>query len=96
MNIRWLVCAFALSMGVASAEPPTTPRRRAAKLDHARSAQERGSRVHVLKDVIVVGRGQRPMAVVDLSPERFGFPVGTARYSQHDRRFLPTRSLERW
>ena len=96
MNIRWFLLAFALGIGMASAAPPATPRRRAAKLDHARTAQERGSRVHVLKDVIVVGREQRPMAVIDLSPERFSFSVGTARHSQRDRPFLPAGSAERW
>jgi len=72
------------------------PRRRADKHDRARSAAVKGSRVQVIDDVIIVGRPQRPLAVVDTGAQRFRFAVGTARYSKSDRRFLPADTQENW
>ena len=97
MSIRWFVLAMVLSAGVAAAEPARQPpRRRAAKLDQRRSGEARQGKIHVMKDVIVVGRDRRPMAVIDLSPERFNCSVGTARYSTTDRVHVPASSAERW
>ncbi|MBK7580442.1 MAG: hypothetical protein IPI67_09580 [Myxococcales bacterium] len=82
-----------------AAQPPakvTRPLRRAAKHDKLRSEAVRGSRVHVMTEVIVVGRPQRPLSVLETAAQPFRFPVGTARYSAPDRRFLPAEAHERW
>jgi hypothetical protein len=50
----------------------------------------------VIRDVIIVGRPQRPLSVLDTSAQRFAFPVGTARYSPRDRAFVPRGRGERW
>ncbi len=98
MSIRWFLFAFVVSTGLASAEPAPNraPRRRAAKLDQQRSSQEKKGKVHVLTEIVVPGRDQRPMAVIDLTPQRFQFSVGTARYSTTDRVHVPASAAERW
>jgi hypothetical protein len=95
-----IVVALLSGAAVASADPaketraaatkpqPERPRRRAQKLDHSRSVQERRARVHVIDTVTVVGRSQRPMSVFEVNVKAFRFPVGTARYSPRDRRFV--------
>lgn len=70
------------------------PRRRSDRLDAMRTRQERN--VQMLKTVYVFGRRQRPLAVFDINVKPFRFPVGTARYSPRDRRFLPRHGGERW
>jgi hypothetical protein len=52
--------------------------------------------VHQIETVVIPGRPQRPMASIELSVERVRFPVGTARYSERDRRFLKKAAGERW
>lgn len=88
-------CVF-VTTAAAFADSPKAPRRRAAKHDRQRSAEVRRGRVHVIDDVIIVGRPQRPLSVLDTAAERFRFPVGTARYSPADRRFLPADTRENW
>lgn len=85
-----------LTATAALAEAPKAPRRRAAKHDQVRSAEVRRGRVHVIDDVIIVGRPQRPLSVLETAAERFRFPVGTARYSPADRRWLPADARENW
>jgi hypothetical protein len=104
--ISLLVLAVSSS---ANAEPKQTPKaapkaapavhhpvRRAAKHDQAKSAEERATRVHVIDTVVVFGRAQRPMAVFDTNVRAFKFPVGTARYSTRDERYVPRAGKERW
>jgi hypothetical protein len=71
--------------------------RRAEKLDQERSVAERSKRkVHQIDTVYVYARPQRPIAAVETSTKPFQFPVGTARYSERDRRFLKSSRGERW
>jgi hypothetical protein len=74
------------------------PRRQAEKLDQQRSLAERSKRkVHELDTVYVFARPQRPLATVETATRQFQFPVGTARYSERDRRFLKASpKSERW
>jgi hypothetical protein len=103
-----LVLALALFASPALAESPAAapaagapkarvPRRQAEKLDQERSAALRSSRkVHQIDTVYVFARPQRPLATVETSTKQFQFPVGTARYSERDRRFLKSARGERW
>jgi hypothetical protein len=74
------------------------PRRQAEKLDQQRSLAERSKRrVHEIDTVYVFARPQRPLATVETAAKQFQFPVGTARYSERDRRFLKSSpKSERW
>ena len=74
------------------------PRRHAEKLDQERSEALRSKKkVHELDTVYVFARPQRPLASVETAAQQFRFPVGTARYSERDRRFLNSaRGRERW
>lgn len=109
MWTRWMVVAAmvavtspALAQGTEASGPPAAakarvPRRQAEKLDQQRSAAERSKRkVHQIDTVFVVARPQRPLATVETSTRQFQFPVGTARYSERDRRFLKSSRGERW
>ena len=55
-----------------------------------------GGRVFELDIVEVRGRRQRPLAAVETSVQEFRFPLGTARYSERDKRFLRSARGERW
>jgi hypothetical protein len=98
-----IALALLCSAAAAAADEPAPkrptaaerPHRRVEKHDQARSAQEKKSHVHVIDIVTIVGRGQRPMAVFDLNMKTFRFPVGTARYSPRDQRYVPAKK-ERW
>ena len=82
----------------AAAPKARVPRRQAEKLDQERSAALRSSRgkVHQIDTVYVFARPQRPLATVETSTKQFQFPVGTARDSERDRRFLKSARGERW
>ena len=86
------------SGGSTAAPKPKVARRLAEKLDQARSNELRASRkVHQIDTVYVFARPQRPLATVETSTRQFQFPVGTARYSVRDRRFLKSMPrAERW
>jgi hypothetical protein len=91
----------ALAEGPAAAPTPAPKarvRRQAEKLDQERSAALRSSRgkVHQIDTVYVFARPQRPLATVETSTKQFEFPVGTARYSERDKRFLKSARGERW
>lgn len=91
--------AFALLCTPAFAEAPAPrekPRRLVEKHDRARTDAAKATRVHQIETVVIPGRPQRPMASIELSVERVRFPVGTARYSERDRRFLKRAAGERW
>ena len=90
MRSRPLLAALALCFMTAPAiaEDGKRPRRRVERHD----AQQ--TRVHRIQTVIVVGRRQLPQASIELTVQRPTFSVGTARYSERDRRFL--RPGERW
>lgn len=88
--------AEAPSAPAPKAKAKAVPKRRAAKHDQARSLAVKGARVHVMTDIWIVGRPQRPLSVLDTAAQPFRFPVGTARYSPGDRRFLPADTQERW
>ncbi len=85
-----------------SAPPPApkpaakSPKRRVERHDRARSAQVKGKSHWVVIPVTVVGRPGRPLSVFESSAQRFDFPVGTARYSPTDQRFLRSKPGERW
>ena len=82
-----------------SAEAPAvkqrTARRRVGRhdLERSKASKVRGH-VHELAPVEVYGRRQRPLASVETSSVPFHFPLGTARYSERDRRFL--KPGDRW
>jgi hypothetical protein len=81
----------------AGAPKPRVPRRQAEKLDQARTAALQAKRkVHVIDTVYVFARPQRPLASVETAAQSFRFPVGTARYSERDRRYLRSARGERW
>lgn len=92
---------FTGSAWAEEAKPPAAPaarhaKRRVEKHDSDRTQQVKGSRVVMIPGVIVVGRPGRPMAVFESSTKRFDFPVGTARYSPADQRFMRFKTEERW
>jgi hypothetical protein len=58
--------------------------RRVEKHDQQRSR----SQVHTIDGVVIPGRAARPQASIEISVQPFRFPVGTARYSERDQRFL--------
>lgn len=106
--VKCLLVSFIAAID-AHAEPPSAPapsapaekakpprKRRASQHDQARTQAVKGARIHVIDDVIIVGRPQRPLSVLETSTEPFRFPVGTARYSKRDRQFLPAETQERW
>ena len=104
MWIRTLIviaCALACTQ-TASAEPPRaatpagTARRRAEKLDVAQSRAATADRVVSVPEIEIQGKAQRPLVTVEISVKPFDFPVGTARYSDHEQRFLKTRRRDRW
>jgi hypothetical protein len=85
--------------GPVLADSSAKPRaaRRAEKLDQERTLAVKAKRkVHQIDTVYVFARPQRPLASVETSTQRFQFPVGTARYSERDRRFLRSARGERW
>ncbi len=81
----------------AAAPKQRVPRRQAEKLDQARTAALQAKRkVHQIDTVYVFARPQRPLASVETAAQSFRFPVGTARYSERDKRFLRSARDERW
>jgi hypothetical protein len=100
MKLTILLSMLAISLAApAFAEAPAPrekPRRRVEQHDRARTEAARAGRVHQIETVVIPGRPQRPMASIELSVERVRFPVGTARYSERDRRFLKKAAGERW
>ena len=90
MKTRTLLVALALSFiaAPAVAEDGKRPRRRVERHDAEQS------RVHRIETVVVYGRRQLPLASIELTVQRPTFSVGTARYSERDRRFI--RKGERW
>ena len=92
----------ALAEGPEVARPVATPkarvpRRQAEKLDQERTAALKSSRkVHEIDTVYVFARPQRPLASVETAAQRVRFPVGTARYSERDKRFLKSARGEGW
>jgi hypothetical protein len=103
-----VIAALALVTSPALAEAPEAsapavakaraPRRQAEKLDQRRSVAERSKRkVHEIDTVYVFARPQRPLATVETATKQFQFPVGTARYSERDRRFVKSSpKSDRW
>jgi hypothetical protein len=69
--------------------------RRAERLSAAKSEASRKSRVEVVEPIDVIGRRQLPMAITDISRVEPEFSVGTARYSERDRRFLKNKEVPR-
>jgi hypothetical protein len=109
MSIRTMVLLAAVAFSSPALAEPTTvtsppaaakarvPRRQAEKLDQERSLALKSNRkVHQIDTVHIFGRPQRPLASVETAAQQFRFPVGTARYSERDRRFLKSRRDERW
>ncbi len=105
VRIAAALLAVGLLSGTALAEPaPAKPAkqqrtvlRRAERRDRERSAAlKRGERIVQIDTVVVQGRSQRPQAAVEVSVQSFQFPVGTARYSDFDRRKLKSSSDDRW
>lgn len=72
----------------ASTAKPRASKRRVERHDAERTAAVKGTGQMQLDTVVVFGRPQRPQAVTETSAQRFRFAVGTARYSERDRRFL--------
>ena len=89
--------AFAQEAKAPPAPAAKAGKRRVERHDRDRSAQVKGSsRVVVIPGVVVVGRPGRPLSVFESSTTRFDFPVGTARYSPPDQRFMRFKTEERW
>lgn len=92
----------AFAEGTEAAEAVATPkarapRRQAEKLDQERTAALKAIRkVHLMDTVYVFARPQRPLASVETAAQKVRFPVGTARYSERDRRFLKSARGEGW
>ena len=80
----------------AAAPKARTPRRQAEKLDQERSQALRASRVHQIDTVYIYARPQRPLASIETAAQKVRFPVGTARYSERDQRFLKGARREGW
>jgi hypothetical protein len=97
-----MFCSPALAEGdlphaTTAAPKGRVARRQAEKLDQQRSEALRSKRkVHEIGTVYVFARPQRPLASVETAAQQFRFPVGTARYSERDRRFLKSARGERW
>lgn len=99
MLIRTLLviaCALACAEPAFAEPPPAavkagTPRRRAEKLDQAQSQAARADRVVSVPEIEITGKPQRPLVTVEIAVKPFDFPVGTARYSDRNQRFLQTR-----
>jgi hypothetical protein len=90
------LCSFATPAFAQAPAPTSKPRRLVEKHDRVQSQAVKGGRVHQINTVVISGRPQRPLASIELSVERVRFPVGTARYSERDLRFLKKARGERW
>lgn len=86
LKAMFAACAVvALMAGTLDASPRVT--RRVERHDAERSRAAAPNRVTYIETVVIPGRRQRPLATIDTSVQPFRFPVGTARYSDRDRRF---------
>jgi len=94
-----LISTFTIPALADDAAPAAKPRvqRRVERHNRDRSqAVKTHGRVLEIDTVIVQGRPGRPQAAVETSVQSFKFPVGTARYSESDQRFMKNKTDSSW
>ena len=94
-----LISTFTIPAFADDAAPAAKPRvqRHVERHNRDRSqAVKTHGRVLEIDTVVVQGRPGRPQAAVETSIQSFKFPVGTARYSETDQRFIKNKSDSTW
>ena len=91
-----VLVSFAMPALAQSPVETAKPRRLVEKHDRVQTQAVKGGRIHQIDTVVISGRPQRPLASIELNVGRVRFPVGTARYSERDLRFLKRARGERW